>query len=383
MEDRTGCEELVMENDRLRASIQELEAENAALRRSGAAERERLAMVFASMGESVLVLDGEGRVVATNAAWERMLGPPDRLVPEDERGRPLPDGVWSYRRLAAGGSRTIDFTLANERGVRRWFEAVVTPVEEGGAPRGGMIVVRDISDRGLRRLQERFLSVASHELRTPMTTLSGSLQLIERRMRGQQGEERVRPLLKRARDQVRRLELLIAELTDVRRLRGGIFRIERLPVSLTDVVRDAVEVAGDLSGHVEVRPELPDEPLLAEVDAARLEQVLLNLLINAFRHARGTERVDVRLRREGATAVIEVRDYGPGIPSATFASMFSAFQQVGEEQHAGTGLGLGLFTAREIVAAHGGTLSASTIDGEGATFEVRLPLPEVEPPVVR
>ena len=237
-----------------------------------------------------------------------------------------------------------------------------------------MVVVRDITERSLRRMQQRFLAIASHELRTPMTSLSGSLQLLARRIPDGTLDARMARHVTRAQEQMRRLEILIGELTDVARLQGGMFRVDRTPVDLTDVLRQAVESAQYLTEDQETRLDVPDEPLLVDGDAYRLEQVVLNLIVNAFRHARSEKGVDVRLRREEENAVVEVQDYGSGVSEEALPEIFSQFYQSQEDMRTSGGFGLGLFIAREIVNAHDGRIEARSTPGVGAIFEIRLPL---------
>ncbi len=125
--------------------------------------------------------------------------------------------------------------------------------------------------------------------------------------------------------------------------------------------------------------ELADEPVPIAGDDRRLEQVVLNLLTNAICHASGSPRIDVRLSCADGQVALEVQDYGPGIASANLANIFSRFYR-GEraEQSPGGGLGLGLYIAREIVVAHGGTIDVHSTLGEGTTFTVRLPVGESE-----
>ena len=117
--------------------------------------------------------------------------------------------------------------------------------------------------------------------------------------------------------------------------------------------------------------------MIVNGDADRLQQVLLNLLTNAITYASGSKRIDVRLRRVGNVAELEVQDYGEGIEAEHLPNLFSRFFQVIEDTpSAGQGLGLGLFISHQIVAAHDGTISVESTVGEGTTFTVRLPLLE-------
>ena len=120
---------------------------------------------------------------------------------------------------------------------------------------------------------------------------------------------------------------------------------------------------------------MDDAPLRVNGDAGRLEQVLLNLLTNAITYAPGTERIDVRLRRAGGEAEIQVEDYGQGIAAADLPNVFARFYQApGSAQQSRRGLGLGLFITHELVVAHGGTIAVASTEGQGSTFTIRLPL---------
>jgi two-component system CheB/CheR fusion protein len=396
-EAQAATEELETLNEELQATVEELNTTNAdlqartlelenlaaTLERQRAAsdiERSRLQVILNSMSEAVLLVDAAGHVVLTNPAWDSQFGLDDELVPEDEMGRALPVELWPQRRVLESEPSTLQFTLPRPDGGRRWFEANTQPIEDDDGSHWGIVVIRDITERSLRQLQQQFLALASHELRTPLTTLSGSLQLLARRLATFQEADRLERHVTRAREQVRRLEQHVAELTDIVHLQSGTFRVERSPIDLVSVMGNALELAQYLANGQTLRGDLPEAPIRADGDPRRLEQVLLNLLVNAFRYAPGTERVDVRLRAEGSTAVIEVQDYGPGVSEAAQAHIFSRFYRGGQDDsdEGGTtsrsGLGLGLFIAREIMTAHGGTIDVDSGEGKGAVFRVRLPL---------
>jgi two-component system sensor histidine kinase VicK len=123
--------------------------------------------------------------------------------------------------------------------------------------------------------------------------------------------------------------------------------------------------------------DLPDEPLVADADPNRLSQVLMNLLNNAIIYAPDTEQVEVHLRSAGTHAELRVRDHGPGVPEGERERIFARFTQLEQgsaQRNHRDGLGLGLYIAREIVVAHGGTISVDGSAEPGATFVVRLPL---------
>ena len=117
--------------------------------------------------------------------------------------------------------------------------------------------------------------------------------------------------------------------------------------------------------------------IVVKADAGRLEQVFVNLLANAVEHATTSPTVDVSMSRSGSFAVVEVRDHGPGIAPNVLPQLFEPYTRLGHKRSAG--LGLGLYLAREIVAAHGGTIDAASTLGEGTVITVRLPLSVARP----
>jgi two-component system CheB/CheR fusion protein len=180
------------------------------------------------------------------------------------------------------------------------------------------------------------------------------------------------------------LRRLVDDQLDAGRLAGGRLHLERAPTDLRGVVAQAVETARLLAPerplHLDLDLDLEHAddtaPLLIDGDAARLEQVALNLLTNALTHAPGAA-IAVRLRRAPGHAELTVQDDGPGIDPAAQSHLFTRFYQAGRDgpgRPATQGLGLGLYITREIVAAHGGTIAVASAPGAGATFTVRLPL---------
>jgi two-component system CheB/CheR fusion protein len=370
-------EELQATIEELRATNEDLEARSTELQDLAAARemaRARLAAILSSMADAAVAVDRDGRPVLSNAAFERLFGPDGAsLQPEDEDGQPLKPEDSPQQRAARGEQFTMQFTNRDAEGNRRWFEAVGQPVEHG-ITEAGMVTIRDITERNLRRLQGQFVAAAAHELRTPLTVLEGSLQMLERRG-GALPPEQSRQYLGMALHELERLRALTEELVDVERLELGQLQLARESVDLAEVVRQSVNAAQSLAEAQTIVLAPFDGSLLVSGDRMRLEQVFLNLLTNAVNHAPVSERIDVRLARVDAQAQVEVQDYGPGIAPEDLPHIFDRFYQVERTTGArNTGLGLGLFICHEIVVAHGGTIDVRSEPGQGATFTVRLPV---------
>jgi signal transduction histidine kinase len=221
------------------------------------------------------------------------------------------------------------------------------------------------------RLRDEFLSVASHELRTPLTALQIELRGLYDQ-RGECGDNMARRIERSVRS-ADRLDALIQGLLDVSRiatgklvLKPGAVDLARLVPRLLEEMRHTASKAGcplsiAVSGAVQ-----------GQWDQPRLEQVLMNLLANAFQYGAGGP-VSVQVSTDGGDAVIEVADQGPGIRDEDLTRIFRRFERAVSVRHHG-GLGLGLYVSREIVRAQGGTIVARNLETGGACFTVRLPL---------
>jgi signal transduction histidine kinase len=226
--------------------------------------------------------------------------------------------------------------------------------------------------------RDEFLSVASHELRTPLTPLSLKLQAIHRELVALYpalAPERGLRHVEMAQRQVKKLVSLVDDLLDVSRIRGGRLELHPSWVDLTALVREVVERFEQEAARVGCTLELEAaQPVMGLVDGFRFEQVLDNLLSNALKYGAG-KPVRVRLEQQGKHARLTVRDEGIGIPAEALERIFHRFERAVSGRYYG-GLGLGLYIARTIVEASGGTVVAASVAGQGATFTVELPLGE-------
>jgi signal transduction histidine kinase/Na+/proline symporter len=226
------------------------------------------------------------------------------------------------------------------------------------------------------RARDEFLAIASHELKAPLAPLSLRIDMLQRLVA--RGELRATPparlaeMMRGAHIQVQRLASLVDDLLDLTRLHTKRFRLDVAPLDLAALVREVVEqhlVEATAVGCA-LRVHAPG-PVLGTWDRKRMEQVLVNLLANALKYAPGSP-VEIGVEAEGQHARVRVRDQGPGIASADQERVFRAFERA-DVTGSASGLGLGLYIVREIVKAHGGTVSLDSGEGAGTTFTVDLP----------
>jgi len=226
------------------------------------------------------------------------------------------------------------------------------------------------------RLKDFFLSVASHELKTPITTIRGQAQLALRRLdrRGPEAASRMRDVLVCVEEQTRRVTDLINDLLDISTLRSGRLSLEYRQCDLNDVCTRAVEEQRALSGRT-IELQVPAPTIRLSADARRLGQVITNLLTNALKYSPRECPVWVEVVRGEGVARLSVRDIGRGIPSEQVASIFKPFYRTSEARAStASGTGLGLAICKQIVDQHRGRIWCESRPGAGSTFFVELPV---------
>jgi signal transduction histidine kinase len=235
------------------------------------------------------------------------------------------------------------------------------------------VVERTVELEEALKQRDELVSVVGHELRTPITSMKLSFQVLSKRLKETGATDRLPgapKLLGALERQLNRLHRLIEDMMDAH-LRSGQLRYSKSDVALDDVVREAVAQLSPVldSAGMRVRINLEDQ-LHGDWDRYRLEQVLMNLISNALKHAGGGTLTIAGYRRD-EQIVIEVRDEGPGIRPEDLARIFQPFTR--GARPGGAGMGLGLYIAQRIVEAHGGAIRAESEPGAGTTFIIHLP----------
>jgi signal transduction histidine kinase len=226
------------------------------------------------------------------------------------------------------------------------------------------------------QMKDRFLSIASHELKTPITTIRGQAQLMLRRISKKSPTDLngITATLERINEQTTRLTMLIDELLDVSSMRAGKAQLNRRTCDIRDLCRQVVEDQRLLTGRP-IGLTMPDTPQSMHVDVDRLSQVLTNLISNAVKYSPDNSPVAVVLDNQPECVTIRVQDQGRGIPKDQQEHIFETFYRTPDAQSsAKRGLGLGLAITRDIVERHGGKIRVESEENRGSTFIVELPL---------
>lgn len=226
------------------------------------------------------------------------------------------------------------------------------------------------------RLKDVFLSTASHELKTPLSSVMAYAELLddqEERLTREQARE----FVTRLRGEAQRLLGLVDDILDLSRLESGAMELKLGHLSLNAVVRDAMQTTRGLARKygVELRDDLDETLPALPLDEVRIRQVVVNLLVNGIRFSPRDEAVTVRTRLDGRFLRLEVNDRGPGLAPTAALHIFDLFGHgPGGEGDGRTGLGLGLHLVKRLAELHGGHVGVQDMAGEGSTFWVKLPV---------
>ena len=350
------------------------------------------ALVSSVKDYAIFMLDPSGKIETWNAGAERTKGylaeeiigqHMSRFYTPEDLARGLPAKLLAQ--AIRDGRVESEGWRVRKDGTRFWADVVITAlVDDAGRLIGFAKVTRDLTERlhaqeeQLRlahaeeavRLRDEFLSIAAHELRTPLSALQLQLQGLLERPEGI--ESRIRAKLERACRSGDRMVTLVDALLDVSRITTGSFNLNPsrfdLAVAVKDVVERFREHAVRAGSTVTVRAE---RGLEGRWDRLRIEQVVTNLLTNALKYAAGTP-VEIDLSGTEQDVIISVADEGPGIPESEKERIFLRFERAAPMRNFG-GLGLGLYVARQITEAHGGEISLASDRPRGAQFLIRLP----------
>ena len=354
-------------------------------------QRNQLEALIDASDAAIMMVGRDRKIAYANAEMARLVGIPREAV--------LGASVETVHRFL-GGSFVDATALTSQETVlsldaslrdrveltfprRAVYQRVVAPVREGGGSLLGHIVLyRDVTHEvEVERAKSEFVSVASHELRTPMTSVKTSLSLLLAGAAGPR-DASARELLEIAVRNADRMIRLINDLLDLSRLEAGRMEFQLEPVPLADGVAAGLETVAAFAQEqgVTVATEPPAEPQVVLGVRDRLVQVIVNLVSNAIKFSPRGGRVTVRWWSENGFAVTEVADQGPGIPADQLQAVFEPFRQLDSSttrEHGGAGLGLAI--SQGLVDALGGKLWAESVLGAGSRFFVRLPLAPEQP----
>lgn len=371
------------------ATLHALNSQLAVVRRPFTPASELLERLLQRAPIGVVIIDEEGTMTALNACAARLLDTTEREA--------IGTSLFAVEAGAAELAPKLPVVTERETTVRpltrttaagvRELETTMTPFVSRTGDAGYIVILRDVTEHNrlvaserralhqaekANRAKDEFLAMLGHELRNPLSPITTALQLI--RLRGDDPFEREHTVIER---QVQHLLRLVDDLLDISRVTRGKVILHKQPVEMGSVIAKAVEQVSSIFEQQAHRLELhlPDSGLLVEGDVDRLTQVMSNLLTNAAKYTPDGGEISVRAERSGNEVVVRIRDNGIGVAPELLPRIFEMFVQDdrGIDRSRG-GLGLGLAIVQNLVALHGGSVSAHSAGcGRGSEFIVRLP----------
>jgi two-component system phosphate regulon sensor histidine kinase PhoR len=331
-------------------------------------ERSRLATVLEQITDGVLIADAHGLIQFANPAAGRLFqfaNPLSHSIVEVVRNHQL---VEAWRRCQQTGQMQSESVEVPTR--HQFLQLVVIPDQHTS---GSLLLVQDLTRlRRLETVRRDFVSNLSHELRTPLASLRALAETL------QDGALDDPPAARRFVDQIQievdALTQMVNELLELSKIESGRFSLDRSPVAACDLLASAAQrmqlqaERADLNLRVECADDLPN----VQIDAQRLEQVLVNLIHNAVKFTRPGGEIVLSAEPDEGSIRFAVRDTGVGIPADEVSRIFERFYRV-DKSRTGNGTGLGLSIAKHIVEAHEGKIWAESAEGKGSTFYFTIP----------
>lgn len=340
---------------------------------------------------AIFTLDAEGNIQSWNDGAARIKGHEAHEIigqhfsvfyPKEEVYQLIPQKGLMMANI--NGSYEDEGWRVRKDGERFWANVIISALkDEKGKVIAYSMMTRDLTEKKRLveleesvRIREEFISVASHELRTPVTKILMNLQFLKKTAEGV--NDKLLKSLDVCENSTKELITLMDNLIDVSRLRLGRMEIKRTKTNMTSVVlgilnryKDAIRLAGN---HVSF---VHDGDIIGYWDQARIDQLFSNLISNAVKYAEG-KPIKIELRKmEPETISFSIQDEGPGIPYHKQPAIFERFERAVDSRKI-SGLGLGLYVSKQIVDAHRGEISLESRPGKGATFLVTLPVKQIK-----
>lgn len=350
-------------------------------------ERNRLKVILDSTLESILAIDKQGTIIIANQATTTLT----QLSADTLIGKDIHDVfAWTQSMQPftvdydADGTNTYnDLQYLDHGGATHFVKIIVARVageQDQKAPQTIVTIHDETRNRELENMKIDFVSMAAHELRTPLAALRGYIELIRYKESAHLTKD-ANDYLSQALKSSNELGGLINNLLDVTRIEKGTLTLNMEKVDIASGIAQAVQDLHFTAGEkqIELHYDGPTGGAMVMGDHIALREVINNLLTNAIKYTQSQGTIDVSLRREGDTFVTRVKDTGIGIPKSALPYLFTKFYRVhGGLDSGSTGTGLGLFISKSIIERHNGSIGVESTEGSGSVFTFILPVLDEE-----
>ncbi len=337
-----------------------------ALREQGLTDRLRQQLAFTSavtdsLGEGVYALDTEGRITFANPAAERLLG----WMQAELLGKSEQDVI------ADSPSGDRDLVCIRNDGTTFPVTRTAAPIVTDNEQTGMVVAFRDMTQvRALEQAREEYIALITHDMRTPLTVIQARAQLLVRLLR-REGLDRAADSAQAILTSNQQIDRMLTDLHDQTRLESGHIELHLEPTDLTELLARIVGQFATAEEGEQIHLDAA-APLTVPLDPELIERVVLNVLTNARKYSSDSPIV-VHIAPDGDAVVVSVTDQGTGIAPADLPHLFEKYYRT-EQVTIIKGTGLGLYSSRLIVEAHGGRIWAKSVVGAGSTFRFSLPL---------
>ena len=331
-------------------------------------------LMLEALPQIAFTLDGDGKVNFVNSKWYEYSASEFEFPETHPDDKNIPYELERCKKK--GKALELESRIKNiKTGDYRFHLLRMSPVYDGKSIKNWVGTFTDIEDqKKVEKEKDEFLSIASHELKTPLTSIKAYMQLLDRKLKINEGTAEAN-YVNKALSQVEKLNTLITDLLDVSKIDNGKLKINKKPTNLDSVIHTAIETilqTHDDKVKITRHGFIPD--ILIPLDAIRIEQVLINFLTNAIKYSPENNQVIVTTFVDENEVRVSVTDFGIGIPDFKQDAVFKKFYRVEESSLQFQGMGIGLYICSEIIQQHDGTIGLSSVVEEGSTFYFTLPL---------
>lgn len=374
------------ENDRLKSEIQESKSDNNSVRISHEEQADyqesqlRFRTIFETSTLGNKVISSDLKILQVNPAMVALLGydSKDKIIGTrildyaplefHDHWKLLQNKLWTHQTP----SFTLQTCLRKKDGSVIWCQVNSILFRDHGETLG-YTIIEDISEQHeLKKLRENFISIASHELKTPLTSLQASLQIMNRMIEHDTGiTDRLKKLAESSERSVVKLAALVGDLLDSTKISKGQLKLNITNFTISELVEKCCShVRSEGKYHITYTG---DTSLKVSADEQKIDQVLVNFVNNAVKYAPESTEIIVEVSDLSDWVKVSVTDFGEGIAKDKLPLLFNSYYQVEQVETTTQGLGLGLYIAAEIIKQHAGEIGVDSEVGKGSTFWFTLP----------
>lgn len=352
---------------------------------SEANEKRRLQAIIQQLPVGVVITDIKGKVIQVNKQVENLLGlkiplgyevGSNIIVRSKKLNKPINLSQVSIVKALSSGKPLNQgvFQIQKEDGKQVYLQVTVSPIRNRNeVVIAAASIINDITQqKELEELKDEFIGIASHELKTPLTSIKGYTQILERIIQ-EMGNDKAKQYLKKTNKYINRLSSLIGDLLDVSKIQAGKLEFNYSEYDFDEMIEEAIDSFQPFKQKYQIIKRGKSN-IKVYGDSSRTEQVINNLLSNAIKYSPNGNKIIVTISSSNNQVTVGVKDFGIGIPANKKKEIFKRFYRLEDYAQKFSGLGIGLYISAEIISRQGGKIWVESVEGKGSTFYFSLPI---------